>query len=90
MIERYYTRATVAERLACSVQTVDAGIRAGTQTGGRDGLFPVVRIGGAVRIPESSVARWLEKCELRVIGGESGGRRLRRGLSVAKNGGVGM
>ncbi len=62
MIEQHLTVDQVASRLSLSRRTVARLIAAGRRSGGRCGLHPVCIVSArAVRIPESAVARFLEK-----------------------------
>ena len=58
-VEQHLTVDEVAGRLAVHHQTVRRAIDQGTRTRGRAGIWPTVRLGRTIRIPESAVARFL-------------------------------
>ncbi len=57
--QQMLTRRQCAERCSVSAKTIDRAIRRGMDTGGKDGLYPIARFGSSVRIPSSSLDKWL-------------------------------
>jgi excisionase family DNA binding protein len=53
-LEEFFSPGSLAERLECSVAKVRKSIR--------QGQLDVVRVGRLVRIPTSSVQKWLSLC----------------------------
>jgi hypothetical protein len=60
-VDQHYTPAGVGALLSVSERTVWTLIAHGRATGGRDGLWPVVRIGRQTRIPARVVARFVRE-----------------------------
>ncbi len=60
-VEEHYRPDVLAARLGISRRTIDKAIHKGLVTSGRQGLWPVRRIGRAVLIPASSANAWLRR-----------------------------
>ena len=58
-IEEHLSIASAAERLEVSRSTIERLVRRGKATNGREGIFPVVMIASDLRIPASSMQRYL-------------------------------
>jgi len=61
-VEEHYTPAETARLLGIGRSTLYRILAAGERTQGRDGIFPVRRIGGSTRIPATSINRYLAGC----------------------------
>ena len=61
-VEQFYKVAGAAELLAMSRRTVCRLVRLGEQTGGHDGIWPVLNRGkNTTRIPASSINRYIQR-----------------------------
>jgi len=61
-VEQHLTPRELGERLKVCPRTVAKLLRQGEATRGRAGIYPVRRVGRSVRIPESAVRSFLERC----------------------------
>lgn len=60
----FLTRKDVMDALKVSADSVDRLIRLGQVSGGKDGLWPVIKIGRNVRISKEAVLKFVKKSEL--------------------------
>ena len=59
-IEQHYSAPEVAQLLGVSERTIKRYVDLGTRSGGKEGIFPVVKLSHkAVRIPARAVNRFL-------------------------------
>lgn len=60
-VETHYSAEAAAEVLHVSVRTIWSYVKRGEETGGREGIHPVVKLSHkVVRIPASAINRFLE------------------------------
>lgn len=70
-VEPHYSAERVAELLEVTVRTVWNYVDVGERTLGKDGIYPVVKISHkVVRIPASSINRWLQSKTIRIAARE--------------------
>ena len=68
VLEQHYSAATVAERLEVTERTIWNYVELYETTRGEEGIGPVLKISHkVVRIPASSVNRWLKSKRIEVV-----------------------
>jgi glycyl-tRNA synthetase beta subunit len=60
-VEEHYRPEALADRLSVSRATIFRALARGLSTAGRQGLWPVRRVGRATLIPASAVDAWLRR-----------------------------
>jgi hypothetical protein len=60
-VEEHYRPEVLAVRIGLARKTIDRAIARGMASCGRQGLWPVLRVGRAVLVPASSVDAWLRR-----------------------------
>jgi excisionase family DNA binding protein len=63
-VPEFYTIKQVAASLKICRMEVSRLIKRGQMSGGEDGLWPVIKIGRAVRISEEAVKKFVKRREL--------------------------